>query len=112
RRRQALRLEVHPHRPQPPPGTHQAARPARTTPAGRMNPGELTAATTSVLFLSYRLAGVSSEALIGCVARRDRVGEGRGEAGCEDAPALERDPRTPFERSARSLLGPVTLRAP
>src|SRR4029077_7361064 len=35
---QPLRREVLPSRPQPAPGTHQAARPARTAPDRRMNP--------------------------------------------------------------------------
>jgi DDE superfamily endonuclease len=46
RRRQAIRLEVHPHRPRPAPSPHREPRPARPTSAGRMIPDELTGATT------------------------------------------------------------------
>lgn len=46
RRRQALRLAVHPRQPQPAPGPHPPARPPHTQARGRVKPDELTVRTT------------------------------------------------------------------
>jgi transposase len=46
RRRPAVRLAIHPHRPQPAPGPRPAPRPPRAAPDGRMTTDELTGAPT------------------------------------------------------------------
>src|SRR5215467_10845942 len=49
--------------------------------------------------------GSAAEALVGCVVRHDRVGEGGGEPGCEDASALEGDSGA----SAEGISGDFTV---